>query len=97
MIDKAKLSKFIKRLDGLIVKLDRKRETAIHHTINQSYYKQRREDLKVLLDQFEETERRLEKIAGVINEDYGSTFRQWRNDMRWLSGFQRSQRSKAVL
>jgi hypothetical protein len=97
MIDKAKLSKFIKRLDGLVVNIERRREPAIQQKINQSYYKRRGEELKVLLTQYEETEKRLEKMASVINEDYSNTLQQWRNDMRWLSNFQRSQQSKAVL
>lgn len=97
MIDKTKLGKFMKRLDGLIVRLDRQNELVICQKINQSYYVQKRDQLRLLLEQFEEEEKRVEELADQIREDYKIAFNQWCTDMRWLNGYKRNQNSKAVL
>lgn len=85
------------RLDGLITRLDRKKEPMVHQKINLLYYKQKREELKLLLDRFEETEKRLDKVADLINEEYALSFNQWREDVRWLNTQRHKQETKAVL
>lgn len=97
MIEKKKLNKFIKRLDVLITELGRRKETAVLQTANETYYKQMRTELKRLLEQFEETEKKLKKISSILNEEYVVTFRRWRADIRWLSANLPEQHTKAIL
>jgi hypothetical protein len=97
MIDKTKLARFMKRLDGLIAHLESRKDSAIHQKINQFYYMQKREELKLLMVQLDEAERRPEKIADMNQEDCKIFFNQWCLDTRWLNTYQRNQNSKAVL
>jgi hypothetical protein len=97
MIDKTKLAKFMQRLEGLIARLDRKKEPLVHQKINPFYYRQKREELRLLLEQFEETEKRKTEIASLINEDYALIFKQWRKDVRWLNAHRQKQQTKPVL
>ena len=97
MIDTTKLTKFVQRLDGLIALLDRKKEPSVLQRVNRPYYIQKREELKLLLQQLEETEDGKEEIANRINEEYSLVFQKWQEDIKWLNSYRQKQHKRPVL
>ena len=87
----------MQRLDGLVARLDRKKEPLVHQKINPFYYRQKKEELRILLEQFDETEKRKTEIANLINEDYALIFKQWREDVRWLNAYLQKHETKPIL
>lgn len=59
----------------------------VHQTVNQFYYMQKAEELKLLQAQLEETQKKLELIQKRIYEHYLETYHKWRRDALWLNRF----------
>ena len=85
MTDPAKLVKLLSRVRGLITHLDREHGLVIHQNVNQFYYMQKSEELKILLERFQDEQKKQETLSHWIEVNYNEVFRQWRKDMRWLS------------
>jgi hypothetical protein len=78
----SKLKKFVNRINRLIDGY--RSRNFVRDRIDEFYYMQKREELKVLFGQIEETQKQL----GVLNERYDAKYKklfmQWQQDARWL-------------
>jgi hypothetical protein len=93
-----KATKLITRLEDLVSKLTIRKEVIVHEKVNQFYYLEKIEELKILAEKFEEVHRRLEAISDRLEECYGISFRQWNHDVRWLHGYLlNKQRGRPIL
>lgn len=73
------------RLESLASRLSKNKEYIVHRRINQFFYMQKIEEMKILLGQFEEAAQRLEDVRRRIEENYIATYRTWSLDVRWLN------------
>lgn len=85
MIDPEKCHKLVQCLQRLTSDLTGNKEYNVHSHINQFFYMQRAEELKIILEQFEEAKANLETATLRMNEKYTSTYYQWKKDVRWLN------------
>lgn len=92
-----KLPKLIERMQRLVTYLDNRNELAIHQHIDQSFYMQKVEELKILLHQFEETQKSLDAITTRIENHYKLCSSQWYKDQRWLHARRLRERVKPIL
>jgi hypothetical protein len=86
-MDSAKFSKLLQRLEKISEMLVQHPDFRIHRYVNHSYYLQRIEEMRILLDQLTEAEIRLEIIQHRLRNHYHCSFHQWNKDARWLSGY----------
>lgn len=96
MIDRQKCQKLVERLERLASDLADNNEYVIHSRINQFFYMQRAEEMKMVLGQFQEGKEKSEAATRWMQEHYPSTYHQWRKDVRWLNTYLRS-RTKTIL
>jgi hypothetical protein len=85
MIDSEKCRKLVRCLQRLTSDLTNNKEYNVHSHINQFFYMQRAEELKLILEQFEEAKANLTTANLRMNEKYTSTYHQWKKDVRWLN------------
>lgn len=85
MINPQKCLKLVQRLERLISTLEKNNERVIHFTINQFFYMQRIEEIRMVLEQFVEAKMKLEAATSWLDENYVSTYHKWRKDARWLN------------
>ena len=83
-MDLIKVRKLITKLDTLVSYLNKHDEFRIHQKVDQFYYMQRRAELLILIEQFEELQERLNRTNRWIDDKYSDTFDQWRTDLLWL-------------
>jgi len=75
----------LNRFDSLAILIHKHYDLTIHRHINHSYYLQRIEEMKLLLEQLNEAEVKLEIVHNRLDEHYQNSFQQWHKDIRWLS------------
>ncbi len=98
MIQCEKLSKLIERMQRIVTHLNDRNDLVLHQQVNQFFYMQKAEELKMLLDQFDDLRKSLESLTCRIDENYSLCFAQWRKDVRWLNTYlQNRERAKSVL
>lgn len=98
MIDPQKCRKLVQLLERLILTIENNNERTIHFTINQFFYMQRAEEIRMVLEQYEEARMKLEAATNWLNENYASTYHQWRKDARWLNTYLRNRNNiKSIL
>lgn len=97
MIPREKLTKLIERMQRIVTHLNDRYDLVLHQQVNQFFYMQKIEELKVLLSQFDETSKSLEMVASRIDEHYSLCFAQWCKDARWLNTHHLRERPKSIL
>lgn len=97
MIDHEKLPKLIERMQQLVTYLNDRNDLVTHQQVNQFFYMQKTEELKLLLKQFEETKQILQSLTSRIDENYILCFVQWRKDVRWINSCKSRERRKSIL
>lgn len=98
MMDAAQFTRLLQHYDRISTALFKHCDLTVHRHINHSYYLQRIEEMKILLDQLAEAEAKLELIHLRLREHYVKSFQQWRKDARWLSTYvHQCQRMPGVL
>ncbi|MFZ6013682.1 MAG: hypothetical protein ACOYXT_25305 [Bacteroidota bacterium] len=97
MIDHEKLPKLIARMQHLVVYLNDRNDLVVHQQLNQSFYMQKIEELKLLTAKFDEVRKSLDIMASAIEEKYNVCFEQWRKDARWLNSYNMNKRRKSIL
>lgn len=86
--DHKKLEKFIKRLNELIHVLGRYHNSLpIRSRIDQFFYMQKKEELKVLHNKVQEVRERLAMLEQRYDSVYKELFRDWVRDVRWLKRY----------
>ena len=83
-MDLAKVRKMIAKLDTLVTYLNEHDEFRVHQKVDQFYYMQKRAELLVLVEQFEELQERLDRTNQWLDNTYVETFDHWRDDLLWL-------------
>lgn len=73
------------RMQRLVTYLNERNSLILHQQVNQFFYMEKIEELKMLLSQFEEINKSLEGVALRIHEHYSLCFAQWSKDARWLN------------
>lgn len=81
---KEKLDKFLKRVEMLIDDCGRFNRLGLNDHVNQFYFMQKCEELRLLQDQVAEAQKRLDFFRGRFESEYGEVFRRWQRDARWL-------------
>lgn len=81
----------------LVAKLCEQQELTIHQQVNQFFYMQKIEELKMLMDQFDDLNRNLNGLAAKIQDSSLACFAQWRKDARWLNNRKRTPRPRSIL
>jgi hypothetical protein len=85
MIDPAKVTKLISRLRCLVECIEGQHDRLIHQRVDQFYYMQKTEELKLLLELVEEAQRKLELLTCRMDANYSEVFHRWHKDVRWLN------------
>lgn len=76
MIDHEKLPKLIERMQHLVTYLNERNDLVVHQQLDQSFYMQKIEELRMLTTKFDETKKSLDTLAGGIEERYNVCFEQ---------------------
>lgn len=97
MIDPLKCLKLVQRLECMVSTLEDNNEYAIHFNINQFFYMQRAEELRMMVEQFRENGAESEAAARRMDESYVATYHQWRKDIRWLNTYLHNRNTKSIL
>ena len=92
-----KLSRLIERMQRIVTHLNSRYDLVLHHQINQFFYMQKIEELKMLLSQFEETRKSLDALTARMDAHYILCFVRWRKDARWLNNHHRRESPKSIL
>jgi hypothetical protein len=87
MIRPEKIRRFVSQIQLLIKTLDSNQELVLHREIDQFYYMQKREELKVLLEKFDDVETRMKTLSELIDSCYSEVFCEWRKDVRKAGNF----------
>ncbi len=80
-----KLDKMIDRLQRIVHHMNRSLDIDLHRRINQSYFMQKVEELKLLKAQLQEAGAILERVQNRVNEHYPPIYDAWRRDVRNLA------------
>lgn len=93
-----KLPKLIERMQRLVTYLNDRNDLVVHQQVNQFFYMQKAEELRMLLSQLDDLRKSLESLTCRIDENYSLCFAQWCKDVRWLNTYlQNRERAKSVL
>jgi hypothetical protein len=87
MSEQTKFSRLRLCLERFIRTLERTQNVGVHHEINQFYYMQKAEELKLLIENFEAAMQRQEKVRAALENSYNEVFCKWQKDARKLSAF----------
>lgn len=71
-------------MQRLVTLLDSRNDLVIHQQVDQSYYMQKIEELKILLSQLEVAGQNVDALASRIDSHYTLCSTQWYKDVRWL-------------
>lgn len=85
MITEEKFEKILKSLDKLISDLAANQKLPVHSNVNQFYYMQKIEELKVLKERLDEEIKRLKFVEANFEEACHEVFLRWQKDARWLN------------
>lgn len=91
-----KPTKLIDRMQRLVTYLNERNNLILHQQVNQFFYMQKIEELKMLLRQLEEINKSLDAVTLCIHEHYSLCFAQWSKDARWVNTYGQQQRLKSV-
>lgn len=80
-----KLDRFLKCIEKLIDDLAANHNLPVHSKINQFYYMQKIEELKLLKEQVEDQVKRLQFVERNLEQEYTHVFTRWSKDARWLN------------
>lgn len=97
MIPCEKLSKLIERMQRIVTHLNDRNDLVLHQQVNQFFYMQKIEELKMLSSQLEEIPVSFESLTGHLTESYKLCFVQWRKDVRWLNSYLVREERKSIL
>jgi len=97
MINHEKLPKLIARMQHLVTYLNDRNDLVVHQQLNQSFYMQKIEELRLLTAKYDEIKKSLDTLASGIEEKYNLCFEQWRKDARWLNSYNLNKRRKSIL
>lgn len=97
MVPCEKLSKLIERMQSIVTHLKDRNDLVLHQQVNQFFYMQKIEELKMLLCQFDEINESLAALTSRIDEHYSMCFAQWCKDARWLNTHHLRERPKSIL
>jgi division protein CdvB (Snf7/Vps24/ESCRT-III family) len=89
--------KLIDRMQRLVTYLNDRNNLILHQQVNQFFYMQKIEELKMLIQQFEEINKNLDAVTARIHEHYSLCFAQWSKDARWVNLQHFQERSKSIL
>lgn len=82
---KERVIKLMTKLERLVKALEECHEVTIHRKINQFYYMQKANELKMLLHQLDEAEYRLASVSKILSAHYSEIFHHWRRDVHQLN------------
>jgi len=80
-----KIQRLIDVINRLVRHVDRHRSLTITHRIDDSYYMQKSEELRLLLEKLMEHEEKMRLLQSRICSRYQEVFYQWKGDYRWLN------------
>lgn len=89
--------KLIDRMEDLVQILSERKDLHVHQRVDQFYYMQKVEELRMLLHQFESLSRNMENLMSRIHMTYGVCAPRWCRDVRWLNRYTSQLRSKPIL
>jgi division protein CdvB (Snf7/Vps24/ESCRT-III family) len=92
-----KPTKLIDRMQRLVTYLNERNNLILHQQVNQFFYMQKIEELKMLLKQLEEINKSLDAVTLRIHEHYSLCFAQWSKDARWVNLQHFPERPKSIL
>ncbi len=84
-------------MQHLVTYLNDRNDLVVHQQLNQSFYMQKIEELRLLTAKFDEIKKSLDTLASGIEEKYNLCFEQWRKDARWLNSYDLNRRRKSIL
>ena len=84
-INPEKLGRFTMLIDNMVNDLRNYNTLTVHQNINESYYMQKAAELRLLIEQLEDAQNKLESVQLRIAEHYRGIYWTWRKDVRWLS------------
>ncbi len=98
MSEPVNLSKLIDRMELLVRDLrDRRDDIAVHQQINQFFYLQKIEELKMLQAQVEDLREGIARISARLRANYDVCVTEWRKDARWLNSHSVQKGWKSIL
>lgn len=77
----------IARLTALVQLLDASFDLELHSEIDQAYYMQKLEELKLLKAQLEEADEKLRGVQHRVHTHYTGIYKAWRADVRKIQRF----------
>jgi len=84
-------------MQRLVTYLNERDNLILHQQVNQFFYMQKIEELKMLLRQLEEINKSLDAVTLRIHAHYSLCFAQWSKDARWVNLQQFPERPKSIL
>ncbi len=98
MSEPVNLSKLIDRMELLVHDLrDHRDDMVVHFHINQFFYLQKIEELKMLQTQIEDLREDMARISARLQASYDLCVSEWRKDARWLNAHSVQKRWKSIL
>lgn len=80
-----KINKLISRLQNFVTRLNGHTDLHVYRKIDQFYYMQKMEELKILKSQSEEAQGKLQDIHTRIFMHYHEIACKWSKDVRWVN------------
>ena len=88
MANYTRVRKLILRLSHMTRQLVEYRyDLVVHREIDQFFYMQREEELRVLLEEVEKAADQLADIKSKIDSKYQQAYCRWCRDVRWISKY----------
>lgn len=84
-------------MQRLVIYLNERNNLILHQQVNQFFYMQKIEELKMLLRQLEEINKSLDVVTLRIHEHYRLCFAQWSKDARWINLQHFPEKPKSIL
>lgn len=81
--DKAK--KLLRRLKIIAIILRNNPHLRLHGDVDQYTYIQRIEEMKIVLEQFDDLRDKFRRLSEILDERYHTSYCQWRRDVMQLS------------
>jgi hypothetical protein len=82
-----KLAKLIGKMQLLVNVLGERTELVVHQRVDQFFYMQKIEELKILGAQLEDMRRNLEHLTSRVQVSYMTCLAEWKRDARWLNAY----------
>jgi hypothetical protein len=86
-INTYKLAKLEERIRVIVDDLNQHNDLSIHNTISHSYYMEKAEELKIIKEELQQAQARLERIQNLVCGHYADVYSNWRRDIRWLNSY----------